>query len=85
MPPACGWSVPGRLVRKRVELFPEQPAWLLLVKPRWYRYIRAARADAALRQALELSDSLTVALYSSDLKALFRKATKTAGSELYRA
>lgn len=73
------------LVQKRVELFPEQPAWLLLVKPRWYRYIRSARAEAALRQALDLSDSLTVALYSSDLKALFKKASKTTGSEIYRA
>lgn len=73
------------LVRKKVEVFPEQPAYLLLATPRWYRSIKAAKAEAELRQALNLADTLTVAIYSSALKALFKRATKAAGSEIYRA
>ncbi len=82
---SLGWVGKAWLVKKRVELFPEQPAWLLLVKPRWYRYVRSGKAEAALRQALDLSDGLTVAVYASELKGLFKKARKTAGSEIYRA
>lgn len=73
------------LVRKKVEVFPEQPAYLLLATPRWYRSIKAAKAEAELRQALNLADTLTVAIYSSALKTLFKRATKAAGGEIYRA
>ncbi|MDH4459290.1 MAG: M48 family metalloprotease [Nevskia sp.] len=73
------------LVRKQVEVFPEQPAWLLLAKPRRFKRITPAQAEAELRVALELADTLTVAVYRSELKALFRRATKTADSEVYRA
>lgn len=74
------------LVRKRVAVFPEQPAWLLLVKPRWYKRIKPALAETEIRRALDLADTLTVAVLRSELKALFKRATRmAAGSLIYRA
>lgn len=74
------------LVRKRVAVFPEQPAWLLLVKPRWYKRIKPALAETEIRRTLDLADTLTVAVHRSELKALFRRATRMAvGSLIYRA
>ncbi len=80
-----GWLAKVWLVRKQVDVFPEQPAYLLLAKPRWYKRIKRAQAEAELRQALDLADTLTVALHSGDLKSLFKRATKAAGSEIYAA
>ena len=82
---SLAWLGKVWLVRKKVEVFPEQPAYLLLAKPRWYKRIKAAKAETELRQALDLADTLTVAIYSSDLKALFKRATKAIDSEIYRA
>ncbi|WP_293369419.1 M48 family metallopeptidase [Nevskia sp.] len=80
-----GWLAKVWLVRKQVDVFPEQPAYLLLAKPRWYKRIKRAQAEAELRQALDLADTLTVALHSGDLKSLFKRATKAEGSEIYAA
>lgn len=73
------------LVRKKVTVFPDRPAWLLLAKPNWLSLIRQATALAELRSTLALDPAITVAVYSSDLKALFKKVRKVDGSLVYRA
>lgn len=83
---ALPWLGQLWLVRKKVAVFPERPAWLLLVKPRWYKRIKPALAETEVRRALDLADTLTVAVHRSELKALFKRATRmAAGSQIYRA
>ncbi|MCK9193496.1 MAG: M48 family metallopeptidase [Nevskia sp.] len=73
------------LVRKKVQHFPEHPAYLMLIKGHWYQWTNAKRLIAEARTKLELADTLTIAVYQSGLKSLFKRATKVRGAEIYRA
>ncbi len=72
------------LVRKKVQHFPEHPAYLMLIKGHWYQWTNAKRLIAEARTKLELADTLTIAVYQSGLKSLFKRATKVRGAEIYR-